>query len=152
MADPSELTYLSSKLGFTLAELELNRVGQLSSQQSWTALRAAMLSLGITFVIVGMALAILAGKPSALVRWIVVIPVVGLTLAWSGVSFVGSIQRTVVSADGPLALRTFRGSRQLIVGNASVEAPAEAGALVVGRRYRIHYLGRTDTFLSIEPL
>jgi hypothetical protein len=46
IAQPSQLEHIARTLGFTLNELALNRLGQISAHQGWEVTREALFSLG----------------------------------------------------------------------------------------------------------
>jgi hypothetical protein len=157
MGDPSELGYLTSKLGFSLAELELNRAGQLSSEQNWTALRSGVSSFGMMLAAVGVLLVILGFRSSGMLRvvwYVFLIPGSGVVFYFFCLMFLGAVQRRVVTAEGTVDFRGgSRGPPSLLIGKASVSAPPNASeVLTSSRRYRLYYLAKIDQFLSIEPL
>ncbi len=157
MVSSPELNHLSTMLGFSLAELELNRLGQLSDAQNGVSIRDLTMGLGMIFVALGALFLILGIKTTTLLRvlWCVfLIPGCGVMLYFGFSLFRGGTQKKVVSAEGfPTFAGGSRGPPSLVIGVARVSAPKNAmEALSKEERYRVYYVERTGQFLSIEPL
>lgn len=157
MADPAEASYLASRLGFTIPDLELNRAGQISMAQRGTAYWSGAGYLLLVLAGIAFGVALFRAKVSVVTRVIlsvIFVPGLGLVLWIFGSKVVGAVHPRVVSVDGLIDFRgNSRGPPSLLVGEVRVGAPDHAReVLVKGRRYRLYYLAHSLQFLSIEPL
>jgi hypothetical protein len=153
-----ELNRIAATLGFTLEDLALNRAGQLSPHQSWDASKQALIAsaIGLLFL-AGIAAVIAVGaKSGGRVRFLyyVVCPLVVVIVAYVCSTSIGAaIKRTVLHSEGTLKMNGTGKGMVAKVGHARVLIPTDAlNVLKNGDRYRIFYLGVSESFLSIEPL
>jgi len=157
MSDHTSLAHLASRLGFSIAELELNRATQLSPEQGWLAFQCAVESLGMMLGAAGSLLVVLAARVPGVLRALLcvfLIPACVAVLLLSHAAFAGAVERRVATAEGLAQLRrASRRPTRLIVGGASVPSPPNAKEVLTSPRgYRLYYLAGANEFLSIEPL
>jgi hypothetical protein len=153
----SDMTRIASTLGFTFAELALNRAGKLSSHQSWLAIEDALTAVGFAIAVLGGAMAmIFMVRPRGIARSIggglalIGVAILGF-LAWK--ASVGAVKRTALSSEGALSLGGNGRGTSATIGRVSVPIKWEAAnVLIPGERYRIYYLSDANSFLSIEPV
>jgi hypothetical protein len=156
-ADPSQLEDIARTLGFSLDELALNRLGQLSAHQGWEIVRQALAFTGGALMGIGAILVVVfLVKPVGLWRLCYVLLVAGavLMIVIGSQSIVAAWQHKVVSAEGALDVQVFgRGGPIMFVGRAHIPAPTGAASVLTkGENYRLHYIQGLDQFLSIEPV
>jgi hypothetical protein len=154
---PDSLAGVAAKLGFSLEELALNRSGQLSSHQTWEAVRMALFPVGLALVFVGMFMALLfLVRPGGLGRLIFAIPIVGFILmvglSWHFGSAAWSPK--VRTAEGALRFQQGRGGPHVVVDGVWAQSSPRQAATILqeGKPYRLYYLERSRQFLSIEPV
>ena len=153
----SDISRIASTLGFTMAELSLNRVGKLSSHQSWMAIEDALTASGVTLAVLGGAMAmIFMVRPRGIVRSIGGgLALIGFAMlgvvAWK--ASVGAVRGIALNSEGVLCLGSNGRGTFATIGRVSVPIMWEAAnVLIPGKRYRVYYLSDANSFLSIEPI
>ncbi len=176
-APQEELEVLARQHGFTLDDLEANRRGELSARQR-RGLIGAGLGLAAAALLAGLATGALTlgmALPGAVGGLALPLEPGGLILAiagWAGLALlIGAARRSLDAAmaqpplrslSGPLTVRFERGYRSTRafyrIGGKECELSnrmllRQAYNSVIERRaYRLYYLARTRTLLSLEPL
>jgi hypothetical protein len=156
MTQSPPLESITSTLDFTLAELALNHIGQLSRHQIWVSTKLALTVGGMFFAMVAGGLVMLfLIKPTGLMRLLYGLPILGsivfLIIAWQVIP--AAWQRNVIMVEGPLSLEGLGRGMGIVIGHARV--PVEWTAtkvLVKGDIYRLYYVEGLNQFLSIEPV
>ncbi|SRR5450759_972825 len=156
-AQPSQLEHIARTLGFTLDELALNRLGQMSAHQGWEAVRYTLVPVGGALVGIGGVLAIhFLMKPIWLRRLVLAVIAVAalLMIVIASQTIAAAWQRKVVNAEGALDFQTFgRGGPIIFVDHAHIPAPTgSSDVLTKGEIYRLYYVQGSNQFLSIEPV
>lgn len=148
---------IASALGFTLDELSLNRVGELSSGQAWHATRQALTFAGLTIFMLVLVIALIALRlPNILVRVLAVgascAGLVGMSVfTWHVVH--AAIARQVETNQGALSIPGGGRGLTVMINGQRVGVPvAAAGVLQVGDTYRVYTLAHSHAFLSMEPV
>jgi hypothetical protein len=148
---------IASALGFSLEELALNRAGHVSWRQLAYLFGWTLFDLFFTLFCVAILALVVAGKPRKL--WMSVMYAVLSTGAGAIVGFLGwrsaadLFTRTVVVAEGPLRFQAGGRRAQMLIGAFRGSAPLHATTVLAeGAEYRLYYLARSGTFLSIEPV
>jgi hypothetical protein len=154
-ADPSQLEHIAGTLGFTLNELALNRLGQISTHQGWEVARAALGFSGFAIAAIGaIPIVIFLVKPVGLWR-LAYLPISlgAVLLVVIASQFVaGAWHHKVASAEGPLDFQNLGRAAGIVIGKARVLAPKGFNdVLTEGEYYRLYYVRGLDQFLSIEP-
>jgi hypothetical protein len=150
----------AKRVGFTLEDLALNRVGKVAPHQLSESYTQAAGLAGVVLIMLGFVLVLsFFGKVG--VRGIILVVVfsalgvVFAVLSWKTIA--GAWKRNVASAEGNLVLTHSPGSARQIVVVGSYNWHIDPGrpvpaVLVPGARYRVYYLPGSDMFLSIEPV
>jgi hypothetical protein len=148
---------LAASLGFTMADLALNRVGRLSGAQTWMSVKALGLSATFLILVVVAVPAFLLIKPRPSFLLVVIALccgcvgiVAGGYLTWRDLR--AAIAHRAVCAEGNVQL--LGGTRGTHVRIGSFDGVLPTGALTaveLGAKYRVYFLPASDAFLSIEP-
>lgn len=153
----NDMTRIASTLGFTVAELALNRSGKVSPHQSWLAIEDALTAVGFAIAVLGGAMAmIFMIRPRGPARSIGGgLALIGFAIAgflgWK--TSLGAIKREALGSEGLLSLGGNGRGTSATIGRVSVPIKWEAAnVLIPGERYRIYYLSDANSFLSIEPI
>ncbi len=148
------------RVGFTLEDLALNRVGKVSPHQLSESYVQAAAFAGAALVMLGLVLIYsFIGKVGVgRIIWIVVFSAACITFAvLTGMTIAAAWKGTVANSEGNIELTNSPGSARRIVVVGSYNWTFDRGTavptvLVPGARYRVFYLAGSDKFLSIEPV
>jgi len=150
----------AKRVGFTLEDLALNRVGKVAPHQLSESYPQAAGLAGVVLVMLGFVLVLsFIGKAGVgRILWILAFAAAGIVVAvlsWKTIA--GAWKRNVASSEGNLVLTHSPGSARQIVVVGSYNWHIDPGrpvpaVLVPGARYRVYYLAGSDMFLSIEPV
>ena len=152
----SDVHQLASGLGFSLNDLVLNRLGKLSSGQTWTSVKSALIAVGLlTVSVVGVPGALLL-RPQKLVKVILIV------MGVAGAVIFGFLSRMALQDLFTRKPNVAEGRVELVGGTRGthVRIGSFDGMLPIGAldyldpkiRYRVYYLPGTKRFLSIEPI
>jgi hypothetical protein len=150
----------AKRVGFTLEDLALNRVGKVASHQLSESYTQAAGLAGVVLVMLGFVLVLSFIGRVGVGRLVLILVfaaagIVVAVLSWK--NFAAAWKRNVASAEGNLVLTHSPGSARQIVVVGSYNWHIDPGrpvpaVLVPGARYRVYYLPGSDMFLSIEPV
>lgn len=144
---------------FTHQEMELNRNGKISPRQRWSLLRAMLPNLFWLLLLAGGI--VLGSSQQFLSQNILVFLIVGFFLLMSGIEVAQTLLDLTVS---PVTRLEGQGHKKVEGSGNHTHHTYQIGqehfgvsdkaydALTDGWNYRVYYLPRTKTLLSIEPI
>jgi hypothetical protein len=152
-----DVNKISTGLGFTLADLALNRIGRLSAGQTWYSWKQAFVSSTMLALAISAIPAIFfIGRSGKLVKVISVLTSIVLTPLFGLMTsrdVRAAFARRAEHAEGKVELVGGTRGTHVRIGRFDGVLPIGAmDVLPAGIDYRVYYLPYSEAFLSIEPV